>query len=81
MTLEEVAQYLHLSKDSVYRMAQRGAMPASKVARQWRFDKQELDTWMRSDRRRPSGSSGNTGDAEADSSGSHEAGSFHDTPS
>lgn len=50
MTLAEVATYLQVSKDSVYRMAQRGQIPASKVVGQWRFDQQEIDAWMRSER-------------------------------
>jgi len=29
MTIEEVALYLRFSKDTVYRMAQRGKIPAS----------------------------------------------------
>ena len=35
MTLEEVAQYLKVSKDSIYRFAQRGEIPASEIGNLW----------------------------------------------
>ncbi len=46
MTLDEVAAYLRLSKDTAYRMAQTGTLPASKVGVQWRFRKAEVDKWL-----------------------------------
>lgn len=46
MTLEEVAAYLRLSRDTVYRMVQKGKIPASKVGTQWRFRKIEVDDWL-----------------------------------
>jgi len=46
MTLAEVAAYLRLSKDTVYRMASGGRLPASKVGSQWRFRKGDVDQWL-----------------------------------
>jgi len=46
MTLPEVAAYLRLSKDTVYRMASGGKLPASKVGSQWRFRKGDVDQWL-----------------------------------
>ena len=46
MTIEEVADYLRLSKDTVYRMAQAGRIPASKVGTQWRFRQDDVDDWL-----------------------------------
>ena len=46
MTLDEVAAYLRLSKDTAYRMAQTGNLPASKVGVQWRFRKADVDQWL-----------------------------------
>ena len=46
MTLGEVADYLRLSKDTVYRMANNGKVPAAKVGIQWRFRKEDLDQWL-----------------------------------
>ncbi len=46
MTLAEVAAYLRLSKDTVYRMASGGKLPASKVGSQWRFRRDDVDQWL-----------------------------------
>ena len=46
MTLEEVAEYLRLSRSKLYDMAQRAEIPCSKVAGRWRFLRTEIDDWM-----------------------------------
>ena len=46
MTLQEVADYLQLSKDMIYRLAQSGRIPASKVGSRWRFRRERIDRWM-----------------------------------
>jgi len=46
MTLEEVAEYLRLSKDTVYRMANTGKNPASRVGNHWRFRREDVDAWL-----------------------------------
>lgn len=46
MTLQEVAEYLQLSKDMIYRLAQNGKIPASKVGSRWRFRRERIDRWM-----------------------------------
>ena len=54
LTLDELAEYLKLSRTKLYRMAQEGEIPASKIGAQWRFDRKAIDAWMA--RQRPSGS-------------------------
>jgi len=46
MTIEEVAEYLKLSRSKLYAMAQGCEVPCSKVAGQWRFFRPEIDEWM-----------------------------------
>jgi excisionase family DNA binding protein len=46
MTLKEVADYINLNENTIDHMAQKGDIPAQKVARQWRFDRAAIDTWM-----------------------------------
>ena len=46
MTLQEVAEYLQLSKGMIYRLAQSGRMSASKVGSRWRFRQERIDSWM-----------------------------------
>ena len=46
MTLQQVAEYLKFSKDKVYQMANAGKIPAIKIGKQWRFDKNDLNKWI-----------------------------------
>ena len=48
MTLPQVAEYLQVSRDLIYRLAQKGRIPASKVSGRWRFKKEKIDQWMES---------------------------------
>jgi len=50
MTVKDVAEYLQLSMDMIYKMAQQGKMPASKIGTQWRFKREEIDEWVLSQR-------------------------------
>ena len=50
LTIEELAEYLKMGRTKLYRMAQEGEIPASKVGNQWRFDRDEIDQWMKSQR-------------------------------
>jgi excisionase family DNA binding protein len=47
MTLKEVAHYLRLSVETLYKMVEQGRIPALKAGGQWRFRKGEVDEWMR----------------------------------
>ena len=46
LTLEEVAAYLKAGKRTVYRLAQKGEIPAFKLGGNWRFRRSELDRWI-----------------------------------
>jgi len=46
MTVEEVADYLRVTKKTIYRLLERGTIPATKVGRQWRFDRSLIDEWL-----------------------------------
>lgn len=46
MTVKEVAAYLKLSEVMVYKLAQKGEMPASKIGSAWRFAQSEIDAWL-----------------------------------
>ena len=49
MTLEEVAEYLRLSVHTIYKMAQKGKIPALKAGKKWRFRKEDIDKWLKRD--------------------------------
>ncbi|MBA7504137.1 hypothetical protein ES706_02762 [subsurface metagenome] len=47
MTIREVADYLRLSKVTVYKMTRQGKIPALKIGKQWRYNKSEIDSWVK----------------------------------
>ena len=47
-TAEEVARYLKLHPYTVRRLAREDKIPAFRVGGQWRFRKDEIDTWSKS---------------------------------
>jgi excisionase family DNA binding protein len=47
LTLPELAKYLKTSRDSIYRKAQKGMIPAVKFGKEWRFPKDVIDEWLR----------------------------------
>jgi len=46
LTLEEAANFLRCSPDTVKRRARAGEVPASKIGRAWRFRRADLDQWL-----------------------------------
>lgn len=47
MTIDEVATYMQVSRFTVYRLAKDRTIPATKIGRQWRFQKEEIDQWIK----------------------------------
>lgn len=56
LTPKELAKYLKISLDMVYKLTQQSKIPVSKVGTLLRFDRDEIDQWVRS--QRPSSSKG-----------------------
>lgn len=48
LTVAEVAVLLKVAEKTVYTMAQKSELPCFKVRGQWRFRRQDLDSWMAS---------------------------------
>jgi len=46
LTIKEVAEYLKLPEETVYKYARTGMIPASKLGRHWRFDRKRIDDWV-----------------------------------
>lgn len=46
LTIYQIADYLQVSKEKIYKLCQRGRMPASKFGGQWRFKKGIIDKWL-----------------------------------
>jgi excisionase family DNA binding protein len=43
LTIDELSEYLRISKSSLYKLAQDGRLPRQKVGRHWRFRKDAID--------------------------------------
>jgi len=49
-TPDEVAEYLHISKTTVYRLVNKGDLPAHKVSGMLRFRKDEIESYWEATR-------------------------------
>jgi len=47
MDMDGVCEYLKFSKEAAYKMAQRGTIPAHKLGGMWRFNRYEIDRWLK----------------------------------
>ena len=48
LSVDEIAAYLGITRDSVYRWIDSKNMPAHRVGRRWKFRKEEIDEWVKS---------------------------------
>ena len=46
LTVEDVAKRFEVNVTTVYRLVQRGKLPAFKVGHQWRFSESRLEEWV-----------------------------------
>ncbi len=46
LTIEEVAKRFGVNVTTVYRLAQKGALPGFKIGNQWRFSEDLLESWV-----------------------------------
>ncbi len=47
LSVEEIAGYLGIKKDTVYKWIERKKMPAHKLGSLWKFKRDEVDAWVR----------------------------------
>lgn len=47
LSVDEIANYLGIKRDTVYKWIAEKGMPAHKIGRLWKFKKDELDGWVR----------------------------------
>ena len=55
LSVDEIALYLGIKRDTVYKWIERKTMPAHKVGSLWKFRRDEIDEWVRSGKARDSG--------------------------
>lgn len=47
LSVDEIAAYLGIKRDTVYKWIDRRSMPAHKAGRLWKFRREEVDQWIR----------------------------------
>lgn len=47
LTIDELSNYLKISKSTLYKLAQAGKVPGQKIGRHWRFHKEGIDQWLK----------------------------------
>ena len=47
MTIRDVAEYLKIAEKTAYRLAAEGELPGFKVGGSWRFQRNEIDKWIK----------------------------------
>ena len=47
VSVEQIAEHLGVTRDSIYRWINRKGMPAHRVGRLWKFQLSEIDEWVR----------------------------------
>ena len=57
MTTREIANYLRLHELTICKLAGEGKIPAIRIGRLWRFDKEVIDRWINKGGKIQSGSS------------------------
>ena len=58
VSVDQIAEHLGVTRDSIYRWIDRKGLPAHRVGRRWKFQVSEVDDWVR------------VGGADEDSNGS-----------
>lgn len=46
LTIKEVAEYFKVNERTIYRLANKGDIPAFKVGNIWRFERSKIAQWM-----------------------------------
>jgi len=46
LTSEELAKYMKIGKHTLYKMVEKGNIPALKIANRWRFKKRKIGKWL-----------------------------------
>ncbi len=47
LSVEQIAEHLGVTRDSIYRWIDAKGLPANKIGRLWKFKVSEVDDWVR----------------------------------
>jgi excisionase family DNA binding protein len=45
LTVQNVAEYLHVHPSTIYRLVKKRQLPAFRVGSDWRFNRESIDRW------------------------------------
>jgi excisionase family DNA binding protein len=45
LTIEDIAEYLRVHPSTIYRLLRKKKLPAFKIGRDWRFNREAIDRW------------------------------------
>lgn len=48
LSVQEIAMYLGISKETIYRWLEAEKIPAHKIGKQWKFKTSDVDDWIMS---------------------------------
>jgi len=65
LSVDEIATYLGIKRDTVYKWISERQMPGHKIGRLWKFSKKEVDEWVKSGNAKPTCAGGPHADREA----------------
>ena len=57
LSVEEIAEYLGVTRDTIYAWLSKKGLPGHRIGRLWKFKREEVDEWVRA-----SGSAGEASD-------------------
>lgn len=46
LSVEEIAEHLGISKETVYRWLEKGRIPSHRIGKLWKFKVSEVDAWV-----------------------------------
>ena len=47
LTVDELSEYLHVHRTTIYRLLNEGKLPGFRVGSDWRFNREEIERWQR----------------------------------
>ena len=47
MTIQALADYLRISRSTLYKLARGGKLHGQKVGKRWRFHREAIDAWLK----------------------------------
>ena len=50
LSLKEISEYLGARRETIYKWIENKGMPGHQIGRNWKFKKDEVDTWVKSGR-------------------------------